>query len=243
MRVLFISDLHLTPECPAVARAFCRYLSQRAPQADALYILGDFFEYWVGDDAMDRFQIEIVRRLKQFTDSGKRLFFMPGNRDFAVGKTFLKKTGAKWLNDPTVVTINQHKILLLHGDSLCTSDKQYQRYRTVIRNPLVLAILRWLPLSYRKSLGNNLRQRSKAAKAGKSMGIMDVTQTAVKSIMHKHRVTTMIHGHTHRPDIHEVKLQQGGVGKRYVLGDWTDKGWEIELNENGLSLNPFPIPQ
>ena len=243
MKVLFISDLHLTPECPAVARAFCRYLKQRAPQADALYILGDFFEYWVGDDAMDRFQREIVSRLKQFTDAGKQLFFMVGNRDFAVGRTFLQQTGAQWLSDPSVVTINQKKILLLHGDSLCTNDKHYQRYRKVIRNPLVLAILRLLPLSFRRGLAKKLRLRSKAANAGKTMSIMDVTQAAVTKIMHKHQVSIMIHGHTHRPDIHEVKLPEGGTGQRYVLGDWTDTGWEIELNENELSLTPFPITQ
>nr|MDT0251303.1 UDP-2,3-diacylglucosamine diphosphatase [Endozoicomonas sp.] len=209
MKALFISDLHLTPDCPAVARAFCHYLTERAPQADALYILGDFFEYWVGDDAMDDFQHDIARRLKEYTDSGKVIYLMPGNRDFAIGRSFLKKTGAKWLKDPTLITINNQKILLMHGDSLCTHDEQYQRYRRIIRNPLVMAILRMTPLSYRKNLGHKIRQNSKSAKVGKTLEIMDVTPSAVIKMMDKFQVNTLIHGHTHRPDIHDVTLQQG----------------------------------
>ncbi|MBO9479946.1 UDP-2,3-diacylglucosamine diphosphatase [Salinisphaera sp. G21_0] len=240
MKALFISDLHLTPECPAVARAFCHYLADRAPQADALYILGDFFEYWVGDDAMDDFQHDIAQRLRQYTNSGKALYLMPGNRDFAIGKSFLQATGAQWLKDPTLITINNQKILLMHGDSLCTADKQYQRYRKIIRNPLVMALLRMTPLSYRKNLGRKIRQKSKAAKIGKALDIMDVTRSEVVEAMERFGVDTLIHGHTHRPDIHEVALKHG-VGKRYVLGDWTDKGWEIELDSNGITLDAFPI--
>lgn len=240
MKALFISDLHLTPECPAVARAFCHYLMDRAPQADALYILGDFFEYWVGDDAMDDFQHDIARRLKQYTNSGKAVYLMPGNRDFAIGKSFLRETGVTWLKDPTLVTLNNQKILLMHGDSLCTQDKQYQRYRRIIRNPLVMAILRMTPLSYRKNLGQKIRRNSKAAKVGKTLDIMDVTPSAVIDVMEKFQVNTMIHGHTHRPDIHEVTLENG-TGKRYVLGDWTDKGWEIEVSPETIKMTHFPI--
>ena len=240
MKALFISDLHLTPECPAVARAFCHYLCHRAIEADALYILGDFFEYWVGDDAMDEFQFDIARRLRQYTDTGRPLYLMPGNRDFGIGKSFLKQTGITWLQDPTLVEINQRKILLLHGDSLCTHDQQYQRYRRFIRNPLVLALLRLTPLSYRRNVGARIRRNSRAAKAGKSLEIMDVTTSAVVQVMEKYRVDTLIHGHTHRPDIHDVALKQG-VGKRYVLGDWTDTGWEIELNDYDITMKQFPI--
>lgn len=241
MKALFISDLHLTPECPAVARAFDHYLTNRALQADVLYILGDFFEYWVGDDAMDDFQHDIAQRLKQHTETGKAVYLMPGNRDFAIGKSFLQETGIKWLKDPTLININNHKILLMHGDSLCTQDRQYQRYRRIIRNPLIMTILRITPLSYRKNLGQKIRRNSKAAKAGKTLDIMDITPSAVIDIMEEFQVNTMIHGHTHRPNVHEVALKIG-TGKRYTLGDWTDKGWEIELDEQGLSLNQFPIP-
>lgn len=242
MKALFISDLHLTPDCPAVARAFCHYLAHRAPLADELYILGDFFEYWVGDDAMDDFQHDIAQRLRQFTKSGKAVYFMPGNRDFAIGKRFLRETGVKWLQDPTLITMNGRNILLMHGDLLCTEDKPYQRYRRIIRNPLVMATLRMTPLSYRKSLGQRIRQNSKTAKSGKTLAIMDVTPSAVVEVMEKFQVDTLIHGHTHRPDIHDVVLKKG-TGKRYVLGDWSDQGWEIEVNNKDITLGAFPIHQ
>lgn len=242
MKALFISDLHLTPECPAVARAFCHYLSSRATEADALYILGDFFEYWVGDDAMDDFQIDIARQLRQYTDTGRPIYLMPGNRDFGIGKSFLHQTGITWLQDPTLVEINQRRILLLHGDSLCTRDQQYQRYRRFIRNPLVLGLLRLAPLTYRKNLGARIRHNSRVAKESKSLEIMDVTPSAVIDVMEKFQVDTLIHGHTHRPDIHDVALKKG-TGKRYVLGDWSDQGWEIELNNKAITLGAFPIQQ
>ncbi len=192
MKVLFISDLHLTPECPAVARAFCHYLSNRAANADALYILGDFFEYWVGDDAMDDFQIDIARQLRQYTDTGRPIYLMPGNRDFAIGKSFLRQTSITWLQDPTLVEINQRRILLLHGDSLCTRDQQYQRYRRFIRNPLVLGLLRLVPLTYRKNLGARIRHNSRVAKESKSLEIMDVTPSAVIDVMEKFQVDTLV---------------------------------------------------
>ena len=241
MKALLISDLHLTPDCPAVARAFHGYLENRAMDADALYILGDFFEYWVGDDAMDDFQHDIARRLKIYTDSGRSVYLMGGNRDFSIGKTFLKATGAQWLKDPCLVEINHRRLLLMHGDLLCTDDHQYQRYRRIIQNPLVMAILRMTSLNWRKNLGRKIRENSKVSKKGKGLSIMDVSQDAVKKTMEKYQVDTLIHGHTHRPAIHEHTLNRG-KGTRYVLGDWTDTGWEIELNEDTLSLNHFPIP-
>ena len=240
MRALFISDLHLTPECPAVVRAFCHYLSNRATEADALYILGDFFEYWVGDDAMSEFEFDIARQLRQYTDTGRPIYLMPGNRDFSIGKSFRKQAGITWLRDPTLVELNQRKILLLHGDSLCTLDQQYQRRRRFFLNPVVLNLLLLTPLSYRKNLGARLRRQSEKQNMEKSREIMDVTPTAVVQVMEKFQVDTLIHGHTHRPAIHDVALNQG-MGKRYVLGDWTDKGWEIELNDNGIVLQQFPI--
>lgn len=241
MTVLFISDLHLTPDCPAIARAFCHYLENRALDAEALYILGDFFEYWVGDDAMEPFHQDIAAHLKHYSDSGRELYLMPGNRDFALGKRFLRATGATWLKDPTLVELNGEKILLMHGDSLCTQDQQYLRYRKWIRNPGVLFLLRRTPLSYRKRLGARIRHNSKKAKTGKTLAIMDVTPSEVTRVMEQFSVRTLIHGHTHRPAIHEVSVQNQ-AGRRYVLGDWAEeKGWEIELTDNGLSLKNFPI--
>ncbi len=242
MTVRFISDLHLTPERPAIARAFCLYMEQRAPQAEALYILGDFFEYWLGDDAMEPFHENIAAVLKKYTDSGKKLYLMPGNRDFALGQHFLKITGAQWLKDPTLVELYNKNILLMHGDLLCTRDQQYLRYRKIIRNPVILGILRLTPLSYRKKLGLQIRENSRQAKTTKSLEIMDVTNSEVSRFMDKFSVRILIHGHTHRPAIHDVNLTSGS-GKRYVLGDWDKKGWELELTEEDIKLHEFVISE
>ena len=241
MTVLFISDLHLTPERPGIARAFCEFMVNRAPQADALYILGDFFEYWVGDDAMEPFHHDIAARLKAFSDTGKPLYIMAGNRDFAIGKPFLKATGAQWLNDPCLIDLDGEPVLLMHGDLLCTNDQQYLKYRKRIRHPLVMSILRMTPLSYRKNLGRKIRENSKKAKTGKTLEIMDVTQEEVIRIMTQHGVKTLIHGHTHRPAIHDVKLGDD-TGKRYVMGDWDQSGWCLEYQNGQLELQSFPIP-
>ena len=242
MNALIISDLHLTPERPSIAQAFCHYLQQRASQFDALYILGDFFEYWVGDDAMDDFQHNIAQQLKTFSDSGKPLYLMVGNRDFAIGKQFLALTGVQWLEDPTLITHLGQPIVLTHGDLLCSEDKQYLRYRRIVRNPILIALLRRLPLSYRQRLGDKIRRQSKQAKSGKQLEIMDVTSTTVVEMMQRFNSSILIHGHTHRPAIHDVELGTEQQGKRYVLGDWTEQqGWEIILTPQGIELNSFAI--
>lgn len=240
MTVLFISDLHLTPERPGIARAFSNFMKHRAPDADALYILGDFFEYWVGDDAMEPFHHEIAALLKAYTESGKTLFLMPGNRDFAIGKQFLRQTGAQWLKDPTLINLNGEQVLLMHGDLLCTRDTEYLKYRKRIRNPLILGLLRKIPLSYRQKLARKIRSNSQKAKTGKTMEIMDVTPEEVVRMMTEYGVKTLIHGHTHRPAIHELQLPCG-MGKRYVLGDWDQSGWELVAEDQQLTLNEFKI--
>ena len=240
MTVLFISDLHLTPERPGIARAFSDFMKHRAPRVEALYILGDFFEYWVGDDAMEPFHHEIATLLKSYTDSGKDLYLMPGNRDFAIGKQFLRQTGAQWLQDPTLIELNNEKVLLMHGDLLCTRDTEYLKYRKRIRNPLVLGLLRRTPLAYRRKLAARIRMNSQKAKTGKAMEIMDVTPKEVVRVMNQYGVRTLIHGHTHRPAIHELQLA-AGMGKRYVLGDWDNSGWELIADEDRLTLREFTI--
>ncbi|MGI9277194.1 MAG: UDP-2,3-diacylglucosamine diphosphatase [Endozoicomonas sp.] len=239
MNSLFISDLHLTPERPAIARAFLSFMSERALSANALYILGDFFDYWVGDDAMEPFHHDIARALREYSDSGRKLFLMAGNRDFALGKSFLRQTGATWLKDPCVVELNGESVLLMHGDLLCTGDQQYLRYRKIIQNPLILAMLRMTPLTYRKNLGKKIRANSNTAKSMKSLDIMDVSQNEVLRMMQKYRVKTLIHGHTHRPADHSV--ESGDFkGRRVVLGDWESHGWLIGTEE-GLKLEQFEI--
>lgn len=239
MQALLISDLHLTPARPAIARAFLSFLEHTAPKARQLYILGDLFEYWVGDDVMDPFHDQIAAALKRHADAGHELYIMPGNRDFALGAQFLEKCGGQWLKDPSVVTINGEKVLLMHGDLLCTEDRQYLRYRAIIRNPLVMALLRMTPSTYRRKLGQRIRQRSQESKRNKPQAIMDVTPAEVARIMTRFQVSTLIHGHTHRPAIHTVENALPDA-KRYVLGDWEDEGWMI-YSEPRLTLKSFSI--
>lgn len=239
MEAQFISDLHLTPERPAIARAFLRFMDEQAPKAKALYILGDFFEYWVGDDAMEPFHHNIAKILKQYTDNGHTLYMMAGNRDFAIGRAFLKMTGAQWLQDPCTIKLNDENVLLMHGDLLCTDDVQYLKYRKRIRNPLVLALLRRTPLGYRKKLAARIRTSSQKSKAEKSMDIMDVNQNEVVRVMERHQVNILIHGHTHRPAEHAVMLESG-TGQRVVLGDWEQQGWFL-TSEPALTLHHFDI--
>lgn len=239
MNAQFISDLHLTPERPAIARAFMAFMEEQAPAADALYILGDFFEYWIGDDAMEPFHYDIARVLKRYTNSGRQLFLMAGNRDFAIGKKFLQLSGAQWLKDPCIIDLNNQKVLLTHGDLLCTDDREYQKYRRVIRNPLVMALLRITPLAWRQKLAGQIRTSSKTAKTEKSLDIMDVNEQAVSAMMARYNVELMIHGHTHRPCEHKVALGKN-EGRRIVLGDWEDFGWVLKV-DGTFSLERFPI--
>lgn len=237
--IRFIADLHLTPDHPGVVQGFLDYLRGRAMQAEALYILGDFFEYWVGDDGMDAFQQNIVSELRAYTDSGRKLYFMVGNRDFAIGRKFFKLTGATLLKDPEVITLDGQRLLLMHGDLLCTADVGYMKFRRKYRNPFFLGLLRLTPLSYRQDLANRIRIASQQAKEGKTLTIMDVTPEEVVRTMEKYHVTTLIHGHTHQPKVHDVALPYG-IGKRYVLGDWSEKsGWEIIHNNGKLLLCEF----
>ena len=241
MDALFISDLHLTPERPAVAWAFQRFMDEQAPQARALYILGDFFEYWLGDDAMEGFHHDIARTLRAYVDQGHQLFIMAGNRDFAIGRQFLALAGACWLEDPCTIALNGETVLLSHGDLLCTDDTQYQKYRRCIRHPLVLGLLRRMPLFYRRRLALRIRRNSQIAKSSKPMTIMDVNPQAVVDMMERYQVKILIHGHTHRPAIHSVQLESG-QGQRIVLGDWDRQGWQLGSNPP-LQLQSFDIQE
>ncbi|MDD7805290.1 MAG: UDP-2,3-diacylglucosamine diphosphatase [Endozoicomonas sp. (ex Botrylloides leachii)] len=242
MQALVISDLHLTPARPTIGRAFLSFMEHTAPKARELYILGDFFEYWVGDDAIEPFHEEIIQSLRRYSDAGHSVFIMAGNRDFAIGEDFLKKAGALWLNDPTLLTLNNEKVLLLHGDLLCTADVQYLRYRRIIRNPWVMKLLRMIPLSYRRKLGSTIRENSVTKKTKKKPEIMDVTAEEVVNMMEHYNVKIMIHGHTHRPAIHDVTLKGNTPAKRIVLGDWGEKGWLLSTDNNQLTLESFDIP-
>ena len=238
--ILLISDLHLEEERPDITRAFLRFLQERAMQADALYILGDFFEVWIGDDGMTPFQHQIAAALRQLSEAGTRIFLMHGNRDFLIGRAFCREAGCTLLKDPSVVALEGERVLLMHGDSLCTADEAYMRMRRILRNPPVLFILRHLPLGKRRQLARKLRNESRAQTRMKAAEITDVTPTEVERVMSEHGVRTLIHGHTHRPCIHAMTVN-GQAAQRIVLGDWDRQGWALQIDDHGLVQTPFPL--
>lgn len=240
--ILLISDLHLQEQRPDITRAFLDLLSGRARQAEALYILGDFFEAWIGDDAMTSFQRSICQALRQLSDSGTQVLLMHGNRDFLIGKAFCKAAGCTLLPDPCVVELGGEPVLLMHGDTLCTQDVAYMKLRRYLRNPLTLWVLRHLPLATRHKLARKLRSESRAQTRMKASDIVDVTLDEVPRQMAAHGVRTLIHGHTHRPAVHEL-LVEGQPARRIVLGDWDRSGWVLQADEHGLQLDSFPIEQ
>jgi len=236
--ILLISDLHLEEGRPDITRAFLGLLAGRARTAESLYILGDFFEAWIGDDAMSPFQRSICQALRALSDSGTNVFLMHGNRDFMIGKAFCKAAGCTLLKDPSVVNFNGEPVLLMHGDSLCTRDEAYMRMRRYLRHPLTLWVLRHLPLSTRHKLARKLRSESRAQTRMKANDIVDVTPDEVVRVMAESGVQTLIHGHTHRPAVHDVQLD-GTTAQRIVLGDWDREGWLLRIDEQGFHLESF----
>jgi UDP-2,3-diacylglucosamine hydrolase len=237
MPTLLISDLHLSPERPAVTQAFLGFLKDLAQQANALYILGDLFEVWVGDDDPAPLSLEIISALKELTDNGTELYLMQGNRDFLIDKRFARETGCILLPDHYEAQLEGHHLLLLHGDTLCTRDEQYQRFRRKARHPIFRWCLNHLPLKTRQNIAKNWRTKSMNLNANKPDNIMDVTTSEVERQMEKYHVSTMIHGHTHRPNRHQHKQ-----GERLVLGDWHHRGWYIRVTENTApELISFPV--
>nr|WP_253911929.1 UDP-2,3-diacylglucosamine diphosphatase [Pseudomonas sp. CVAP\ len=242
---MLISDLHLEEERPDITRAFLDLLATRARSAQALYILGDFFEVWIGDDAMSPFQRSICQALRELSDSGTAIFLMHGNRDFLLGKAFCKTAGCTLLKDPSVVQLAGEPVLLMHGDSLCTRDESYMKLRRYLRNPISLFILRHLPLRTRRKLARKLRSESRAQTRMKANDIVDVTPEEIPRIMQQYGVKTLVHGHTHRPAIHKLQIGEQAA-KRIVLGDWDRQGWALQVDEQGFQLAAFdfvPPPQ
>lgn len=234
MTTLFISDLHLQPSRPDLLALFLSFIEQRANQADHLYILGDLFEYWIGDDgSLTDHQPEIAA-LKALTDNGHGVTVIPGNRDFLLGDDFAAATGAQLLYGDHRVAVDKQEIVILHGDELCSDDVSHQEFRKVALDPAVQKNLLSLPLERRREMAAALRAASKAG--NKASDIVDVTQETVETYLRKHQVTTMIHGHTHRPAIHEFELD-GHTAKRIVLTDWhADHGGYLCAEDGTLSL-------
>ena len=225
MTYLFISDLHLSPEHPRLVRGFLALLNEYQHKNTQLYVLGDWFNAWIGDDYTAPWLDEIVNALKKFSDAGNQIYFQVGNRDFALGQKFLNQFNGILLPDVYTLEINHQKFRLEHGDALCTDDVAYQRFRKVIRNPILLGFLKCTPLSFRQKLANGFRKKSSETKQLKSYDIMDVNAQAVESVIEQ--VDYLIHGHTHRPEIHQLQNKQ-----RIVLGDWrADAAWILEIDE------------
>lgn len=228
MTTLFISDLHLEESRPDITRAFLTFLQERAAKAKALYILGDFFEAWIGDDEHTPLQEEIAAALKQISDGGTRVFVMHGNRDFLLGQDYCQRIGATLLDDPTVIDLYGTPTLLMHGDSLCTGDVEYQKFRAGMRNSKTQQMLLARPLKDRQLMARQLRELSMAKNKGKTAAIMDVTAEEVVRVMEQHQVPLLIHGHTHRPARHPLHVS-GKPAERIVLGDWDTHVWWLQV--------------
>lgn len=232
--VLFISDLHLSPDHPRLTQGFYHLLNHYHGKISQLYILGDWFNAWIGDDNDSPWLDEMVHALQHLSNSQCQIYFLPGNRDFALGKQFLNRFGAKLLPEPTVLLTDEYRIRLEHGDLLCTDDVKYQKFRKIIRHPLLIAFLKLTPLSFRKRIADAARKKSREThQRTTDYTIMDVNAEAAQLAIQDYDV--LIHGHTHRPAVHAYPNGK----QRIVLGDWREKTGEaaiLLLKDNQLSL-------
>ena len=238
MSALFIADLHLSEDCPDNTRAFLDLLAGQARGVGALYILGDLFEYWAGDDDCDSpLTCEIGESLAAAAAAGTQIGFIAGNRDFLLGEQFASRSGLTILADPTIVNLDGRRVLLTHGDSLCTDDHAYQAFRQQVRDPHWQRAFLTRPLGERKQVIEGLRRHSETAKQKKAMEIMDVNTATVDALLRTHDYPTLIHGHTHRParHVHEV---DGHTCERWVLSDW--RGTATWLFWDGTDFRPGP---
>ena len=231
MSIFFISDLHLEQNKPHLTKAFKNFIDSKVNLHDELFILGDFFEQWIGDDNEDDFIKSVKNILKDKTAKGLKIYFMHGNRDFLIGDKFCKEVGAILLDDPYIINLEEKKIMLMHGDSLCTDDEDYQNFRNLVRSKDWQEDFLSKDLKERKEVAKNLREISSLENQTKNENIMDVNQSEVIKIIENHSVDVLIHGHTHRPFVHD----ENGV-PRMVLGDWGDFLWFIESSEGNLNL-------
>lgn len=235
----FASDLHLDPATPEIAERFLRFLAGSVRGAHALYLLGDLFEAWLGDDDPEPAHRRVMTALAALADSGTLVYVMRGNRDFLIGERFCADTGAILLADPAILTIDGARALLSHGDGLCVDDAAYQRLRTLVRDPSVQEGFMRLPLESRRKLASEARAGSRAHLAVAGEYITDVNQAAVESLMTSAGVDLLIHGHTHRPDVHRFALGHA-TGTRVVLGDWHATARVLQWDAAGWRLIPCP---
>ena len=235
MATLFISDLHLSAERPDITSLFIQFLNNEARQAEALYILGDLFEAWLGDDMVLPEYADAIASMKALSDSGVQVFIMHGNRDFLLGEEFLAMSGATLLDDPTTIELYGIPTLLMHGDTLCTDDVAYQKFRAMVRNPAWQQELLARSPAERLALAKEYREMSQAETGNKAEDIMDVNQQTLEQVMMTEGIYHMIHGHTHRPAIHDFAIGDQPA-QRIVLGDWYQQGSVLICDENGCEL-------
>lgn len=240
-RTLFISDLHLAAVRPAATAAFFDFLVREAARAEALYILGDLFEYWIGDDDLgDRFNASIAKALARVATRGVKVSVMHGNRDFLVGKDFCHAAGAALLEDPHAIDLQGRRAILMHGDALCTDDHDYQNWRCTARSPEWQRDFLSASLSERRDRILALREKSKEVIQAKPAEIMDVNHDAVRDALRAHNVNLLIHGHTHRPAHHTLEVD-GKSCERWVLPEWYGPGGFLLADEAGLRMQTLPV--
>ncbi len=239
MTIFFIADLHLCASRPAITRLFIEFLHKRLQMGDSLYILGDLFEAWIGDDAIDKQKQAVIDALQRLHQKQIPVYIMHGNRDFLLGEQFTAASGAALIDDPCVINLGDTDVLLMHGDTLCTDDVDYQAFRLQIRNPAFCSEFLSHPIEKRIAIASQFRQESRDRSKEKSAEIMDVNQTAVEQAMKKYHVKHLIHGHTHRPAQHHFELN-GTAAERTVLGDWYHQGSVLRYNSH-FTLETLPL--
>lgn len=235
MSTLFISDLHLSQERPAITALFLRFMQEVASRSDALYILGDLFEAWLGDDIVLPEYREAISAIRQLTQQGIPVYVMYGNRDFLMREQFEQMSSAQLIHEPYILSLDGQDTLLLHGDTLCTDDVAYQQFRSMVRDPKWQDALLSKTPEQRLALAREYREMSKTEMAKKDEAIMDVNQHSVIDTMREQNVHCLIHGHTHRPGIHEFDLD-GSPARRIVLGDWYHHGSYLQCKGNHCRL-------
>jgi len=236
---IFISDLHLSPARAAINSTFLAFLKGPAAQAEALYILGDLFDYWAGDDDDDPFNASTLSALRRLADRGVALHLMHGNRDFLIGEDFSAGSGAQLVRDPALIDLYGTPTLLMHGDTLCTDDVKYQEFRSKVRNPGYRQRFLAQTLASRKGIIAGLRAENTEEKELKSESIMDVTTATVEAVLREHGYPRLIHGHTHRPALHE-HVVDGRRCERWVLADWYTRGSYLQCDAAGCSVIELP---
>lgn len=236
MTILFISDLHLSPLRPDITDCFLDFMSNDAIHAEKLYVLGDLFEFWIGDDDDSSFNGVIKNAFKALNQQGVECYFIQGNRDFLLNKRFCKETGVQLLNDHTVIDIDGESVLIMHGDTLCIDDIKYQEFRAKVHQPWLQWVFNRIPLFIRQRIVKNVQDKIKEKKQHKALTLMDVTQSEVEKVMSEEGVKRLIHGHTHRPDTHTFSHNNQDM-IRIVLGDWYTQGSILEYTNNKYTLH------